>query len=62
MRNATKIVAGGSFEDGEPVYVLLGADDSGRLLEVGVTINDGRVLVVHVMDMRRRFRTMVGEE
>lgn len=39
------------------VLMYLGDDETGRPLEVGVVVlDDGDLLVIHVMDMRQKFR------
>ena len=47
----------------EGVLILLGADQAGRLLEVGVVdpLGDDPV-VIHAMPMRRRYRQLLAPE
>lgn len=35
--------------------MLIGADDSGRMLEVGVAVGDGVDFIVHAMSARQKF-------
>ena len=43
--------------DRPDLLMFLGDDDTGRALEVGaIEIGEDRLLVVHVMDLRRKFR------
>jgi hypothetical protein len=35
--------------------MLVGADDSGRMLEVGVAVGDGVEFIVHAMPAREKF-------
>ncbi len=39
----------------EELVMLIGADDSGRLLEVGVVAGEGVDFIVHAMEARPRF-------
>jgi hypothetical protein len=50
-------------EEGEPrVRVLfLGDDDSGRALEVIAVEEADRLVVIHAMDLRPKFRSMYEE-
>lgn len=42
--------------DGSKMLMHLGDDETGRALEVGVIIEDDVMIVLHVMDLRNRFR------
>jgi hypothetical protein len=44
------------------VLLLLGADLSGRLLEIGVVDLHGDDPVIHAMPMRRRFQGLLPKE
>jgi len=39
----------------DDLTMLIGADHSGRLLEVGVVVGDGVEFIVHAMPARERF-------
>lgn len=41
----------------DDMRILLGEDETGRLIEVGVVVEGDHLLVIHVMDMRAKFRT-----
>lgn len=41
--------------DLDGLTMLVGADDAGHLLEVGVAIGDGVEFIVHAMPARKRF-------
>ena len=41
--------------DLDELTMLIGADDSGRLLEVGVAVGDGVEFIVHAMPARKKF-------
>lgn len=37
------------------MVMLVGADDSGRMLEVGLAVGDGVEFIVHAMPAREKF-------
>lgn len=39
----------------DELTMLIGADDGGRLLEVGVAVGDGVEFIVHAMSAREKF-------
>ncbi len=41
--------------DADGLTMLIGADDSGRMLEVGVAVGDGVEFIVHAMPAREKF-------
>jgi hypothetical protein len=41
--------------DLDGLTMLVGADDSGRMLEVGVAVGDGVEFIVHAMPAREKF-------
>jgi hypothetical protein len=41
--------------DVDGLTMLIGADDSGRMLEVGVAVGDGVEFIVHAMPAREKF-------
>lgn len=41
--------------DLDGLIMLVGADDAGRLLEVGVAVGDGVEFIVHAMPARKKF-------
>lgn len=41
--------------DLDGLTMLIGADDSGRMLEVGVAVGDGVEFIVHAMPARPKF-------
>jgi hypothetical protein len=41
--------------DLDGLIMLVGADDSGRVLEVGVAVGDGVEFIVHAMPAREEF-------
>jgi hypothetical protein len=41
--------------DLDDLIMLIGADDSGRMLEVGVAVGDGVEFIVHAMSAREKF-------
>ena len=41
--------------DLDGLTMLIGADDSGRMLEIGVAVGDGVEFIVHAMSARQKF-------
>jgi hypothetical protein len=50
LRNAVDM-----FEQDEGFNMVIGPAHSGQLLELGVVTADDRLIVVHCMDVRRKF-------
>lgn len=48
-RNPTRVF------DLDGLTMLVGADDSGRMLEIGVAVGDGVEFIVHAMPAREKF-------
>lgn len=57
IRNAERVVhAGYSPHTGRPVHMVIGRDDDGAELEVGVVYENGRIVIVHAMELREKYR------
>ena len=41
--------------DFDDLIMLIGADDTGRMLEVGVAVGDGVEFIIHAMPARAKF-------
>ena len=52
------VEVGAARPNGEVVLMFLGDDVTGRALEVAGIVEDGILVVLHVMDMREKFRVV----